>query len=71
MNAPIAFLIEQAGGEAIDGSLRVLSSKASDLHERTPFIFGSLECVDRVAAYQELPDHEVSALFGARGLFRG
>ena len=69
--APVAFLIEQAGGRAIDGSLRILTSKANYLNERTPFIFGSLTCVDCVAAYHELPDHEVSALFGGHGLFKG
>ena len=69
--APVAFLIEQAGGGAIDGSLRILTSKANYLNESTPFIFGSLACVDCVAAYHELPDHEVSALFGGHGLFKG
>ena len=39
--APIAFLIEQAGGLAIDGNKRILSLKPKDLHERVPLIFGS------------------------------
>jgi fructose-1,6-bisphosphatase I len=37
---------------------------------RTPFVFGSIEKVVRVAAYHELPEAETSALFGKRGLFR-
>lgn len=68
--APIAFLIEQAGGKATDSHDRILSQTAPDLHARTPFVFGSAEKVDRVAAYQDLPQEEVSALFGKRGLFR-
>lgn len=68
--APIAFLVEQAGGKATTGSDRLLSQTAAALHARTPFIFGSSDKVDRVAAYHDLPDQEVSALFGTRGLFR-
>jgi fructose-1,6-bisphosphatase I len=68
--APIAMLIEQAGGRATDGSEPILSRRATTLHMRTPFVFGSREKVDRVAAYYDLPEQEVSALFGARGLFR-
>ncbi len=68
--APIAFLIEQAGGKATDSHDRLLGQQADSLHARTPFVFGSAEKVDRVAAYQDLPREEVSALFGNRGLFR-
>ncbi len=68
--APIAFLIEQAGGKATDGHDRILGQQADSLHARTPFVFGTAEKVDRVAAYQDLPTEEVSALFGKRGLFR-
>lgn len=68
--APIAFVIEQAGGRATDGCDRILDQRATSLHERTPFVFGSAEKVDRVAAYHDLPEAETSALFGKRGLFR-
>lgn len=68
--APIAFLIEQAGGRATDGHDRILNQQARGLHARTPFVFGSADKVVRVAAYQDLPHDEVSALFGTRGLFR-
>lgn len=68
--APIAMLVEQAGGKATDGCEPILSKTASDLHGRTPFVFGSAEKVSRVAAYHDLPDDENSALFGTRGLFR-
>ncbi len=69
--APIAFLVEQAGGKATDGSDRILDQSATSLHERAPFVFGSGTKVDRVAAYFDLPETETSALFGKRGLFRG
>lgn len=68
--APIAFVIEQAGGRATDGALPILDAAITDLHGRTPLVFGSAEKVDRVAAYHDLPEAEVSALFGHRGLFR-
>ncbi|WP_438938399.1 class 1 fructose-bisphosphatase [Aliiruegeria sabulilitoris] len=68
--APIAFLIEQAGGAATDGSDAIMGQMASELHARTPFVFGTTEKVERVTAYHDLPDQEVSALFGQRGLFR-
>ncbi len=68
--APIAFVIEQAGGKASDGSDPIMCKTAQSLHARTPLVFGSAEKVNRVAAYYDLPDHEVSALFGERGLFR-
>jgi len=68
--APIAMLIEQAGGAASDGCDRILGQAATELHGRTPFVFGTSEMVERVCAYHDLPDDEVSALFGTRGLFR-
>jgi fructose-1,6-bisphosphatase I len=69
--APIAFLVEQARGKATTGTDRVLDQTAQTLHQRTGFVFGSADKVDRVTAYHDLPDQEVSALFGTRGLFRG
>ncbi|MBK5933848.1 D-fructose 1,6-bisphosphatase [Rhodovulum imhoffii] len=68
--APIAFVIEQAGGLATDAQDPILPQSARELHARTPFVFGSPDKVSRVAAYYDLPEQEVSALFGKRGLFR-
>jgi fructose-1,6-bisphosphatase I len=67
--APIAFLCQQAGGGATDGTDPILALRADTLHQRTPFVFGSLSKTARIAAYHELPAAE-SALFGKRGLFR-
>ncbi len=69
--APIAFVVEQAQGHATDGSDPIMNQAATTLHGRCPLVFGSAEKVDRVAAYHDLPEEEVSALFGQRGLFRG
>ncbi|APZ53817.1 class 1 fructose-bisphosphatase [Salipiger abyssi] len=68
--APIAMLVEQAQGHATDGTTRILDKIPDSLHARTPFVFGSATKVDRVGAYFDLPEQEVSALFGNRGLFR-
>lgn len=70
--APIAFLVEQAGGKATTGQYPVLSLSIDSLHARTPFVFGSAEKVERVVDYHDpdVPEHEMSALFAARGLFR-
>lgn len=68
--APIAFLAEQAGGGATDGTERILDKSPAHLHARTPFVFGSAEKVARVTAYHDLPESETSPLFGRRGLFQ-
>jgi fructose-1,6-bisphosphatase I len=38
---PLAFIAEQAGGMATNGSARVLEITPKDIHQRTPFIIGS------------------------------
>lgn len=68
--APIAFLVEAAGGKASDGIDPILSLVPDELHARSPLVFGGAEKVMRVAGYHDLPDEEVSSLFGDRGLFR-
>lgn len=68
--APIAFLMVQAGGGATDGTDPILRARPAALHQRTPFVFGSLSKVARVAAYHDMPAGETAALFGKRGLFR-
>jgi len=42
---PMAYIIEQAGGAAIDGTQRILDIKPHSLHERIPVIIGSREDV--------------------------
>lgn len=44
--APMALLMEQAGGSASDGEQGILSKKISELHQRTPMYVGSRNAVD-------------------------
>jgi fructose-1,6-bisphosphatase I len=46
---PIAFLAEQAGGVATDGSRRILDIPPTSLHQRTPLLVGSREEMDLLA----------------------
>jgi len=39
--APLAYVVEQAGGAAIDGARDILDIKPAELHQRTPLIIGS------------------------------
>ena len=68
--APIAMLVEQAGGLATDGCDRLLEQQVKTLHGRTPLVFGTPDKVNRVALYHDLPENETSALFRERSLFR-
>ncbi|WP_035468027.1 class 1 fructose-bisphosphatase [Algoriphagus mannitolivorans] len=48
----LAFIIEQAGGKATDGSQRILDIQPTSLHQRTPLFIGSEVMVDEaVKAY--------------------
>jgi fructose-1,6-bisphosphatase I len=69
---PIAFLAEQAGGAASDGRQRILEIEPTDIHQRAPLIFGSINEVGLVDQYyRDLdPYQERSQLFGSRGLFK-
>ncbi len=48
---PMAMLMEQAGGAATDGSMRVLDIQPTALHERTGVVLGSKNEVDLVTGY--------------------
>lgn len=50
---PMSFIIEQAGGAAIDGTQRILDLQPTALHQRTGVILGSREEVERVRAYHQ------------------
>ena len=43
--APLAFVVEQAGGAAIDGQRDILDITPTTLHQRTPLIIGSKQDV--------------------------
>jgi fructose-1,6-bisphosphatase I len=46
--APLAFLVEQAGGKASNGKQRLLDIVPTKLHQRTPLVIGSKEDVELV-----------------------
>jgi fructose-1,6-bisphosphatase I len=48
---PMAFIVEQAGGAATDGSTRILDLQPKRLHQRVAVILGSKNEVDRVTSY--------------------
>lgn len=50
-SAPLAYLIEQAGGRASTGSQDILDVTANRLHMRTPLIIGSKEDVGLVESF--------------------
>lgn len=43
---PLAFIVEQAGGAAIDGRQRILDVQPTELHQRTPLYIGSKQEID-------------------------
>ena len=70
--APIAMLAEQAGGGATDGVTPILDIAPTELHQRTPLIFGAARKIERIAGYHTDPAfvRDTSPLFGSRSLFR-
>ncbi len=48
--APLAFVAENAGGAATDGTTRILDIQPQKLHERVPLFIGSKRDVDAVSA---------------------
>lgn len=49
-NAPLGFVVEQAGGVATDGRQRILDIVPTELHQRTPLYIGSRSDVAEVHA---------------------
>ena len=48
---PMAFIVEQAGGAATDGSTRILDIQPQKLHQRIAVVLGSRNEVERVTSY--------------------
>jgi fructose-1,6-bisphosphatase I len=62
---PMAFLAEQAGGAACDGSGRIMEKQPENIHQRTPLIIGSKEEVARVREFmQQAPARNALGLIG-------
>jgi fructose-1,6-bisphosphatase I len=45
---PLAFICEQAGGKASNGSKRILEFTPASLHQRSPLFVGSRDMVDKI-----------------------
>ncbi len=69
---PIAMLVEDAAGLATNGHEPILDIKPTDIHQRTPLVFGSHREVEKITRYHNEPSAIGSRhpLFGNRGLFR-
>lgn len=48
---PLAFLMEQAGGDASDGKIKILDKEVADVAQRTPIFIGSKREVERCEEY--------------------
>ena len=71
----MAMLIEQAGGVATTGRLRILDVAPDSLHQRVPVILGSKNEVERIVRYHWEHDKGIdrrysSPLFNERSLYR-
>jgi fructose-1,6-bisphosphatase len=68
--APMAMLVEQAGGKATNGTSVLLDLIPDTLHQRVPVILGSRDEIDRIVSYHADPHENVSwQLFKTRSLF--
>lgn len=68
--APMAMLVEQAGGRAVNGTSELLDLVPDTLHQRVPVILGSRDEIDRIVSYHAEPHENVSwQLFKTRSLF--
>jgi fructose-1,6-bisphosphatase I len=53
--APIAMILEQAGGRATDGEQDILTIQPTELHEKTPVYLGSPHAMDIVDSFLREP----------------
>lgn len=51
---PMAFICEQAGGLASDGTQRILDIVPTELHQRTPLYIGSKTLVEKALAFEKV-----------------
>ena len=51
--APMALIMEQAGGRATNGTEDILDIRPRDIHQRTPLFAGTRELVDAAASHLE------------------
>lgn len=51
--APLAFIVEQAGGEATDGTRRILDIQPLHLHQTTPIFIGSRANIEEFRSFTQ------------------
>jgi fructose-1,6-bisphosphatase I len=51
---PLAFIVEQAGGRATSGKIRILEIEPTELHQRTPIYIGSKNMVEKAEVFLNL-----------------
>lgn len=61
-SAPLAFLMEQAGGRASTGTQEILDVVPGKLHQRTPLVIGSTEDVALVESFTKASRQQPSAV---------
>jgi len=49
--SPLSFIIEQAGGKAIDGKKRILEIKPENIHQRVPLYIGSKDDINELMSF--------------------
>lgn len=65
---PLSFVVEQAGGKAIDCQLkRILDLKPTELHQRSTIVIGSPAMVDEMKAFIER--YSVPSIAGSNGKY--
>lgn len=68
--APMALLVQEAGGRAVNGTSELLDLLPDVLHQKVPVILGSKDEIDRIVSYHADPHENVSwQLFKTRSLF--
>lgn len=70
--APLSWIIEQAGGAATNGAIRLLNVVPDSLTSRTPLICGDEQEVFRIERYHNETEDEATSsypLFHSRTLF--
>jgi len=51
--APLAMIVEAAGGMATDGKMRILDIEPQELHQRVPLFIGSKKDIQKVMAFYQ------------------
>jgi fructose-1,6-bisphosphatase I len=51
--SPMSFIVEQAGGAATTGTMRILDLVPSSLHQRVPVMMGSKREIERIVSYHQ------------------